>query len=156
MSSPKAYYDAEHALTFVLSNGGTYEFFGSKLTLPVEAKFGRIEDIERYIARVYDHLDLPGDPPKVKEKYGNRTAHYSPLTKTISIPRQTEWAMRETVVLHELAHHLTPDDTVNGGHGDRFCSCLVWLITRCIAPEAGLILSAEYGERGVHVTPFAL
>jgi putative metallohydrolase (TIGR04338 family) len=156
VSSPKAYYDAEHALTFVLDNGGTYEFFGSKLTLPIEARFGRIEDIDRYLARVYDHLDLPGTPPKVVEKRGQRSAHYSGWTREIHIPTLTGWAMRETVVLHELAHHLTPEDTVNAGHGDRFCSCLVWLITRCIAPEAGLILSAEYGERGVHVTPFAL
>jgi putative metallohydrolase (TIGR04338 family) len=51
------------------------------------------------------------------------------------------------VVLHELAHAMTPGH----GHDTVFCSKLVELVERCIAPEAGLLLAAAFGERGVHV-----
>lgn len=154
MSSPKAYYDAEFALRFLLENGGTYEFYGSKLTLPQEARFASLDSIAAYIDRVYSHLELPGAQPKIRQRKGEAKAHYERFTQTIAVPMRSGWACREIVVLHELAHHLTWAERES--HGPLFCSCLVFLITHCIGYEAGLILSAEYGERGIQITPYAI
>jgi putative metallohydrolase (TIGR04338 family) len=53
--------------------------------------------------------------------------------------------MRELVVLHELAHHLTPDDP---GHGAQFVGALLTLVAEIIGPEAALVLQAALHENG--------
>jgi putative metallohydrolase (TIGR04338 family) len=44
--------------------------------------------------------------------------------------------MRETVVLHEIAHWLTPH---GASHGTEFQSAFMWLLDHVVAPEAGFV-----------------
>lgn len=149
MNTTKLCYEAEQELEFILDNGGTVDFYGSMLTVPQEAKFGDIDSVQRYVNTVCEYLGIK-DPPAVRRRRGDAKAHYEYDTRTIAVPEhmgsRNSWAMRESLVLHELAHHLT-----HGGHGSDFCSAMVWLVRRCIGPEAGTILAAAYGERGINI-----
>lgn len=148
-SEAQIVYDAEHEVEFILENdGSTYDFYGSTIIVPVERRFARIQDVQTYVNKVCEWLDL-GTPPKVRPRRGNRKATYK--LGVIAVPPHEpgdfSWAMREIVVLHELAHHLT-----NGhGHDEVFCGKMVWLLNKCIAPEAGLLFTAALDERGVKV-----
>jgi putative metallohydrolase (TIGR04338 family) len=149
-------YDAEHEVEFILEMGGTTQFYGSTLTVPQEMKFGDIDSVERYLKMACHHIGYKGDPPSVRARRGTRKAHYEPTTQTIAVPphvgSRDSWAMRETVVLHELAHHLTRGH----GHDSTFCSALIFLYTSCIGHEAGLLLTASFDERGVHTVKYTI
>ena len=121
---------AEHGSTSV-------EFFGTQLTLPPEARFGSLAAVQRYVD---DVLALPAvrrqwpkvAPLRVRARRAATAAHYENRdgTGVIAVPdRETaDWAMRELVVLHEIAHHLcdasrrmarsSSDDVHVGGAGD--------------------------------------
>lgn len=150
MSSAKPYYDAEHEVDFMLKNGGTVKAYGSTFTLPEERKFGDIAGVKAYLAKVCEFLDL-GTPPDVKPRRGEGAAHYNHGSKTIFIPDHRgsnhSWGMRELVVLHELAHHLT----VTGGHGPVWAGWLLYLTEKCIGPEVAFLLMAAFSERGVQI-----
>ncbi len=45
--------------------------------------------------------------------------------------------MREVVILHEIAHHLTPG---GDAHGLKFRAAFLHLVTEIIGPEAGFAL----------------
>ena len=143
----KPVYDAEFELRFMLENGGAVEAYGSTLTLPIERKFGDIDGVQRYVDLVWE-----GDnPPAVRPRRGNTAAHYSRSKHEIAVPdhvgSQHSWAMRELVILHEIAHAMTRGDS----HGARFCGVFVDLVSRFIGPEAGFILMAGLSERGVQI-----
>jgi putative metallohydrolase (TIGR04338 family) len=55
--------------------------------------------------------------------------------------------MREIVVLHELAHHLTRHTAPS--HGADFRSAFLDLLERVLAPEARFLLQLAYWERGL-------
>lgn len=151
MTSPKAYYDAEHEVEFILQNGGTAEVYGSYLTVPPLRKFGDLDGVRRYVETVCAVFDFK-PVPAVARRHGDKAATYQLSTHTIKIPdhrgSRHSWAMNELVVLHELAHAMTRGH----GHDARFCSKLVQLVDRVIGPEAGLLLSIAYGERGITIT----
>jgi putative metallohydrolase (TIGR04338 family) len=56
------------------------------------------------------------------------------------------WALSETTVLHELAHHLGPD---RPAHGPVFLAHLLHLYEHVIGPEAAHLLRVALAERGV-------
>lgn len=80
------------------------DFFGTQLTLPPEAKFGSVPDVQRYVD---DVLALPGvaarwpaGPLTVRVRRGVSAAHYETVdgVGTIAVPqRASQWAMRELV-----------------------------------------------------------
>lgn len=157
-------YAAEDELAVVLSRGGTIEHFGSTLTLPEERRFGDVASIEPYLAKVLAfapvaRLPRACIPVTVRERRGITRAHYQRHTGpngrgTIAIPpyrlgtrAQQGWALRETLVLHELAHHLSPRD----GHGPDFVAHELYLIEHVIGPEAAHLLRVAFYENGVQI-----
>ncbi|MCB0926378.1 MAG: TIGR04338 family metallohydrolase [Mycolicibacterium insubricum] len=133
------------------------DFFGTALTLPPEARFASTEAVQRYVDRV---LELPAvantwtvGPVRVRGRRGITRAHYEVVdgVGVIAVPDRPDddgsrWAMRELVVLHEIAHHLTP-----GGppHGPDFVATFCELAGHVMGPEAGHVLRVIYAKEGV-------
>ena len=142
-----AVYGAEFLLRDVLdvaSEGdGTYEFRGMHLTMPVEYKFGELDHIQRYVNAVINGgiLSTGSNHSTVRVVEGSanlrKKAYYRTGRNQIVLPQRDKgsWAWREVVVLHEIAHHLTPGHE----HDEVFASCLAELLEQQIGPEAGLI-----------------
>ncbi|EKF25819.1 hypothetical protein C731_0159 [Mycolicibacterium hassiacum DSM 44199] len=130
------------------------DFFGTSLTLPPEAKFGSREDVQRYVD---DVLALPGvrarwpdaGPLNVRGRRGERAAHYE-LTDAgavIAVPdASARWALRELVVLHEIAHHLCDAEPP---HGPEFVATFCELAATVMGPEVGHVLRVVYAKEGV-------
>jgi putative metallohydrolase (TIGR04338 family) len=134
-----------------VSPGRQVRFFGSHLTLPREEVFDTLAQVEAYLRRAMAHPDVAGRygsrrPPGVRERKGQRFAH-AEGSHTIAIPTVDKWALRELVVLHELAHILTPGD----GHGPSFAACHLHLISSMIGPEVAWIHRVNLLENGVKV-----
>ncbi len=130
--------------------GRTVDVLGVPLTLPPEARFACIDSVQAYADRVLG----PG-AVRVRARRGESGAHYEsgPAGPVIAVPAGHDgaWALRELVVLHELAHHLAPDDA-GGAHGPSFTATLIDLAARVMGPEAGLALRIVYTESGVVVS----
>lgn len=149
-------YNAEDELAAILTRGGLIEFFGSTLAVPEERKFGDVASVPAYLDRVLAHapvarLPRAAVPVTVRERRGTRQAHYEYGTATIALPpyRLSGWALRETVVLHELAHHLSPEPH----HGPDFTAHLLYLLHHVIAPEAEHLLRVAFSDRNVKIGP---
>jgi putative metallohydrolase (TIGR04338 family) len=125
------------------------------LTLPPEARFGSVEAVQRYVD---DVLTLPAvtarwpEPSalRVRPRRGVTAAHYELRdgAATIAVPHQARWALRELVVLHEVAHHLSSADPP---HGPEFAVTFSDLAEVVIGPEAGHVLRVLYAKYGVRL-----
>lgn len=139
---------AEHGST-------SMDFFGTQLTLPPEAKFGSLGAVQRYVDEV---LAMPtvrrqwGDPAplRVRARRSSTAAHYENRSGTaiIAVPdqRDADWAMRELVVLHEIAHHLCH---AQPAHGPQYVTTLCTLAELVMGPEAGHVLRVVCAKEGV-------
>ncbi len=133
----------------------TVEFFGTQLTLPPEGRFGSVASVQRYVD---DVLALPAvgqnwptvSPVRVRARRAATAAHYENHggTGTIAVPdRHTAgWAMRELVVLHEVAHHLCQ---VPPPHGPEFVATVCTLTELVMGPEVGHVFRVVYAQEGV-------
>lgn len=165
-----AVYAAEDQLGRLLARGGTVDFFGSSLTLPVERRFADLASVQRYVESVLALSTVRErwpriSPVRVRERAGLSRAHYEPATAereaVIAIPLagpvEVRWAARETVVLHEVAHHLVlQSPPAEPWHGPTFCGSLLALIGIVIGPEAALALRAAFDGAGIPVTTVAV
>jgi putative metallohydrolase (TIGR04338 family) len=131
------------------------EFFGTRLTLPPEARFASVQAVQRYVDEVLQlptvRRQWPGVPPlRVRSRRAATAAHYENYDGTgiIAVPdRDTaDWAMRELVVLHEIAHHLC--DT-RPPHGSQFVTTMCALAESVMGPELGHVLRVVYAKEGV-------
>lgn len=144
-------YNTEHQLQEVLDRyPGQVKIAQSIIAPPVERRFGDIPSIQRYVDAVAAKLHIEGmigprltrGTPTVVLTRGVTQATYNWSTNQIRIPDQAtdrtlvRWAMRETVVLHEIAHWMTPQ---GAAHGREFQSALLWLLDTVIGPEAGFV-----------------
>ena len=59
------------------------------------------------------------------------------------------WALRELVVLHEIAHHLVDSDPP---HGPEFVATFCELAAAVMGPEAAHVLRVVYAREGVRLT----
>lgn len=150
----QAIYRAEATIAATLKQGGTIEHQGSTLTLEAERQFGDLASIATYVDQVLALRPIAGMerasiPVAVRERKGNRQAHYERESATIAVPthRHTGWAMRETVVLHELAHHLDPQP--HPAHGPSYAAVLVYLYEKVMSPEAAHLLRVQMWDEGV-------
>jgi putative metallohydrolase (TIGR04338 family) len=159
--SRSAVYAAEDQWSAVLERGGVIDFFGSRLDVPAQRRFGDVPSVQRYLAAV---LELPSvraafpDVPEVhvRERAGQTKAHYEVATATIAIPLQSMWAAREAVVLHELSHHLNSrGEVVDDWHGPDYRLTMCTLVACVLGPAAALLLRAGYSEAGVPVPAVA-
>ena len=133
----------------------TVQFFGAQLTLPPEGRFGSVASVQRYID---DVLALPAvrqhwpelPPVRVRARRAATAAHYENRggAGVIAVPdRDTaDWAMRELVVLHEVAHHVCP---AQPSHGPEFVATLCTLAELVMGPEVGHVLRVVYAKEGV-------
>jgi putative metallohydrolase (TIGR04338 family) len=130
------------------------EFFGAQLTLPPEARFGSVPAVQRYVD---DVLALPSvrrqwpkvAPLTVRARRAATAAHYENRDSTgvIAVPDldTADWAMRELVVLHEIAHHLCD---AQPPHGSQFVATLCTLAELVMGPELGHVLRVVYAKEG--------
>lgn len=131
------------------------EFFGTQLTLPPEARFGSLDGVQRYVD---DVLALPAvrrqwglpAPLRVRARRASTAAHYENQAGAgvIAVPddHDANWAMRELVVLHEIAHHLCD---AQPAHGSRYVTTLCTLADLVMGPEVGHVLRVVYAKEGV-------
>lgn len=137
-------YAAEDLMMAMMNRGGTAEIAGSTITIPVERKFGNIDNVRDYVDRLHTVFgaDLPA--PTVRVRKGQTKAHYEAGTNTIAVPDRTRWALREAVVLHEFAHYLAWQRHRASGHGPLFRAEYRDLLANVIAPEAGFMFTVLY------------
>ena len=124
---------------------------GFTVTLPPEAKFGSVESLQTYVDRVLDHprvIDAVGTRSRVtvQAKKEHQALHRATYSKgRILIPNgRNRWAMREVVVLHELAHHCSHDR-----HGPNFAAAFLSLLGAVMGPEVELICRVLFDDGGV-------
>jgi putative metallohydrolase (TIGR04338 family) len=131
------------------------DFFGTQLTLPPEGRFGSVASAQSYVD---DVLALPAvrqrwpgvAPLKVRARRAATAAHYESIdgTGVIAVPdRDTaDWALRELVMLHEVAHHLCQAEPA---HGPEFVATICTLTELVMGPELGHVLRVVYAKEGV-------
>jgi putative metallohydrolase (TIGR04338 family) len=133
----------------------TVEFFGAQLTLPPEGRFASVPAVQRYVDQV---LALPAvrrewphvSPLTVRSRRSATAAHYENRdgAGVIAVPDRAtaDWAMRELVVLHEIAHHLCH---AQPPHGSQYVATLCTLAELVMGPELGHVLRVVYAREGV-------
>jgi putative metallohydrolase (TIGR04338 family) len=133
----------------------TIDFFGAQLTLPPEGRFASMTSVQRYVDEV---LALPAVTARwpapgslsVRPRRTAGAAHYENLdgTGVIAVPDRdcADWAMRELVLLHEIAHHLMP---AGPAHGPDFIATFCELAALVMGPEVGHVLRVVYAKEGV-------
>ena len=155
----EAVYRAEQILRKMLDNADVSPFVqihGSKVYLSPDRKFGDLDSIQRYVDAVLALNWMQATYPNakrsvtVRERKGDNFAHYQ--LDTIAVPIKprgdlSRWAMRELVVLHELAHHLDK----NSGHSETFTAVFLDLIGQFMSMEASWILRSLFNDEGVSI-----
>lgn len=154
-----AVYAAEEQWSRQIARGGVIDFFGSPLHVPTERRFADIASVQRYVDDVLSLIGVitrwPAVPPvRVRERAGTGRAHYSegvialPLAGAVG----ERWAARESVVLHELTHHLVAHAHPGvAAHGPEFCGEEVLLVEIVLGPESALLLRAAFDGSGIPV-----
>ncbi|AHH22265.1 hypothetical protein NONO_c75100 [Nocardia nova SH22a] len=138
----------------------TIELHGSTLTLPIERKFASVESVQSYAERVLAlnwirrQWNRAAEPLTVRARAGVTAAHYEAGRAMLAVPLHTggtAWALRELVILHELAHHLEPPDADHAPHGPEFCARYLELVDGIIGPEAALLLRSTLYDCGARI-----
>lgn len=147
-----AVYSAEDQWTAILDRGGVVDFFGSTLTLVPQRRFGDMDAVRAYVEQVCATNGIT--TPEVRSHAGHSRAHYSSTTSTIAIPwnvsaRATGWAARESVLLHEIAHHWAFVSDASLLHDFHYVRSMIRLVTSTLGDEAALLLRAGYDGAGV-------
>lgn len=153
-------YEAENLVLAMFDRSADFPIVhvaGSSLTLPVERRFASIDSVQAYVDAVLGlgwvrtRWPRTARPVTVRRRTGAGKAHYDAATAVIAVPTHVgnaAWALRELVVLHEVAHHLT--DPAEPAHGPVFASSLVDLIGGIVGHEAAFVLRvclADVGAR---------
>ncbi|HET8590975.1 MAG TPA: TIGR04338 family metallohydrolase [Nakamurella sp.] len=157
-----AVYAAENQVARLLDRSAEFpvaEVAGSHVTLPVERHFADLPSVQAYLDKVLALAwvrqrwpDTAAQPVVVRERRGAARAHYERDGAVVALPLHhggTAWALRELVVLHELAHHLGGD--ADTGHGPAFAGRLVELADGVIGPEAAFLLRVTMADQGVTI-----
>lgn len=160
-------YDAEHQvrrqLELAAAGARTITVAASTLVLPLEVRFGTLDAAQRYTdavvatdAFVRRFPRAAGVPLRLRARRGDRHAHYE-APDTIAVHDAVAgsgWALRELVLLHEIAHHAATHDLPAGpAHGPAYTGAVVRLVTDAMGPEVGLLLTTAFAEHGVATTP---
>lgn len=148
-------YSAEQQLRQIYDFGGsTFLMEGITLQLEPEAKFDTLDQVQAYVDRVTVHpgvIALTGITGRVtvRPRKGTRFAHYERRNRAIAVADHgSKWALRELVLLHELAHHYSPAFG-DGSHGPKFVSTFTNLVEIVIGPQAALALRLLNQGEGV-------
>lgn len=151
----RAVYRAGHALEWFYdhaTDSSTVEVSGMALQLEPEAYFGDLRSIQVYVDRVVAMPSVVARFGKssrvlVRERRDSRVAHYQfgEIAIHTSGNNSSRWAMRELVVLHELAHHYS----LGHKHGPAFTAAFVDLLDLVMGPQVSLALRLLYQQEGV-------
>ncbi|WP_454199912.1 TIGR04338 family metallohydrolase [Nocardia sp. Marseille-Q1738] len=158
-------YDAEQLVRGVFDRADehgarTVELYGSHLTLPIERRFASVESVQSYADKVLalnwvrSRWERAATPVRVRARGGVTAAHYEAAEAVLAVPLHTggtAWALRELVILHELAHHLESAPAAVAAHGPEFCDRYVELVDGVVGPEAALLLRATMLGCGVRL-----
>lgn len=156
-------YDAEQQVRTIFDRADerglrTVQVLGSTITLPVERKFASLDSVQNYVdgvlalAQVRASFARASTPVRVRQRAGVSAAHYEPGSATIAVPLHhggAAWALRELVVLHEIAHHLAPANSPEAAHGPMFLDRYLTLVGLIVGVEAELLLRATMHSCGV-------
>jgi len=140
----QAVYRAEDQWSALIDRGGTVDFFGSTLQAPVQLRFGRLEEVTDYVEHACAERGITA--PTVRHRKGGTRAHYS--DGIIAIPSHEPWAMRESVVLHEVAHHVCVTGVGSTQHDEHFTCAMLSLVRMRLGHEAELLLRTGYTACG--------
>lgn len=154
-----AVYAAEDQWSALLDRGGVVDFFGSRLDVPMQLRFADVASVQAYVDRVLAveavRIEYPdAGPLGVRASRSRTRARYLPYQQLIELPGEL-WAGRESVVLHETAHHLAcsrgiaPARTSGRWHGAEFRAAMEFVVTQMLGETAALLLRAGYVEAGV-------
>ncbi len=131
--------------------GRSIDFFGTALTLPPEAKFNGVPEVQRYVDQV---LAMPAVRQRwpaagrvsVRAHRGATSAFYR--NGMIAVPggRYGTWFFAELPLCHEVAHHLSPKGSA---HGPRYTDIFCELLRIVMGPEAGYVMQVLYARHGV-------
>lgn len=138
-------YAAENIVLKMLDRSAlfpTVEIHGSTIVLEQEHRFGSLDAVALYVARVQSmdwyQKRYPGVTRlSVRQRRGNKMAHYEPDAIAVHDSEQAgaAWSLREMVVLHEMAHHVSDD-----GHGPQFCSELLHHVREVVGEAVAFAL----------------
>ena len=154
-------YAAERLVHGMFDRAGSsrlVQIAGTSLTLPPEVRFASVGSVREYVDRVLGMRSVTSSfgsaslPVDVIERGGHRSAEYRRRpdgSREIAIPasREGRWALRELVVLHEIAHHL--DDSDGPAHGPGFVRTLIALVGLVLGPEAEFVYRVVFTDSGV-------
>lgn len=145
----QAVYRAEDQWSAILDRGGTVDFFGSTITVPVQLKFSSLGHVQRYVAQVCRSQGIR--EPGVRHRKGGSRAHYEVQEEApvIAIPADEPWAMRESVVLHEITHHACVSRNGTRDHDVQFATTMLSIVKVQLGLEAELLLRTGYHSAGV-------
>lgn len=139
-----AVYAAEDVWSAALDRGGALDFFGSHLVLPVQLRFGELAAMQAYVDA--HTATVPGwGAVTVRARRGQAKAHYD--EGVIAIPLETGWACRESVLLHELAHH--GNRRQSPAHGPDYRRTMLGLVESALGAQAAFLLRACYLSNGL-------
>ena len=139
-----AVYAAEDQWSAALDRGGPMDFFGSHLILPVQLRFGDLAAMQAYIdARCAERGETGA--VRVRPRRGQAMAHYA--DGVIAIPMEAGWACRESILLHEFAHHVARGD--GPLHGTVFRGSMLEVVAQAQGAESALVLRTCYEANGV-------
>lgn len=132
------------------------EFFGAALTLPPEARFASVHSVQAYVNSVLEHPAVQRHwggpvPLRVRARRGETSSHYERRhgVATMAVPEAGDrWALRELVVLHEVAHHLCD---AQPPHGPAFTGTFCELAGLVMGPEVEHVLRVVYAKELVRV-----
>lgn len=160
-------YDAEQQvrrqLELAAAGARTVTVAASTVVLPLEVHFGSLDAVRRYVDALRGSDEFArrfptaaATPLRVRLRRGEHHAHYEP-PGTIALhdpQRGSAWALRELVVLHEVAHHAAHHDLApEPAHGPRYAGAFQWLAGHAMGGEVALLLRTAFAEHGVAATP---
>jgi putative metallohydrolase (TIGR04338 family) len=131
---------------------------GSAVLLPAERRFGTLAAVEDYAADVVTRPEVTAlghvvPAPAVRVRRGVTAAHWeAPGVLALPVPRHGEpWALRESVVLHELAHHVGHVTGLAWRHNPPYPAVMLLLVRAVLGDEAAFALDVAYGDERVRV-----
>lgn len=131
---------------------------GSSLLLPGERRLGSLAAAGDYAASLLGRSDVVVAvgrvaPPALRLRKGVAAAHWEPPgVVALPVPVHGEpWGLRETVLLHELAHHVGETTGRSRGHRAPFPALVLLLVEAALGQEAAFALRVDYGQHDVEV-----
>jgi putative metallohydrolase (TIGR04338 family) len=131
---------------------------GSNVLVPAERRFGDLVGAATYgrallaqpdVVRAFGRLPAP----ELRPRRGGGAAHWEPPgTIAVHVPEHGEpWALRESVLLHELGHHVGHLTGRTPHHAAPFPAIVLLLVQAALGEHAAFALRVDYGEQRVRL-----